>query len=54
MTKILFQLQAGNMVSYTLSRLNIEYKIQTTYMRPYYLPGAEIMYNIYRHVRVAW
>ena len=48
MTKMLFQFQKGNMVSCTLSGLNIrlgEYKIQTTYMRPYYLSGAEIMHN---------
>ena len=48
MTKILFQLQTGNMVWYTLSGLNIPlaYKIQTTYIRPYYLSGAEIIYNV--------
>ena len=35
MTEILFQLQKGNMVSYTLFGAG-EYKIQTTYMIPYY------------------
>ena len=52
MTKILYQLQKGNMVQYTLSGLNIalasqfgEYKIQTTNIRPYYLSGTDIMYN---------
>ena len=47
-----FQLKPGNMVSYTLSELNIplasrEYLIQTTYMRPYYLSGAEIIFLSY-------
>ena len=52
MTKILLQLHKGNMVSYVVwieysPRLRLgEYKIQTTYMRPYYLSWAEIINNI--------
>ena len=45
MTKILFKLQKGNMVWYTLSGLNI--KSRQRIIRPYYLSGAEIIYNIY-------
>ena len=31
-----------------------EYKIQTSYIRPYYLSGAEIMYNITIHLYVPY
>ena len=53
----LFLLQTGNMVSYMLSGFYIprdggegEYKIQITYMRPYYLSGAEIIFFVILHI----